>query len=126
MVTPSGKDSPNEPGDEPVAAAAEEIIADDSEAVKSFDILSELLGSDTDSVDLDALFDAVLVAGSDDAELVDADTTQPPGGESDVAQTRIVTGGSIDDMLNGMTDTNAPDMTDLGVGGNLDPFNPET
>lgn len=126
MVTPSGKDSPSERADEPVGVAVQEIIADDSEAVQSFEILSELLGGDSDSVDLDTLFDAVMVAGSDDAGLVDADMMQLPGGESDVAQTRIVTGGSIDDMLNGMTDTTAPDMTDLGVGGNLDPFNPET
>ena len=126
MATPSGKNIPNERGDEPVATAAQEIIAEDSEAAQSFEILSELLGGDTESVDLDTLFDAVLVAGSDDAGLVDANTTRPPGDESEVAQSRIVSGESIDDMLNGMADTNAPDMPDLGVGGNVDPFNPET
>ncbi len=126
MVTPSGKDLLDEQGNQPVATTAQEIIADDSEAVQSFEILSELLGSDSDSIDLDTLFDAVLVAGSDDVGLLDASTAVLPGDESEVAQTRIVTGESIDNLLNGMSDTNAPDMPDLGVGGNLDPFNPET
>lgn len=109
---------------------ADGVGTDDFEAAQSFEILAELMGSDSDSVDLDTLFEAVL-AVTDEAEVVDthAGMDSPAftaAGESPMAQSQIVDTGSIDDVLNSLTDANGPDLSDFGSHGAIDPFNPDT
>lgn len=102
----------------------------DSEAAQSFEILAEMMGGDSDSVDLDTLFQAVL-AVTDEGGVTDIhagvdSSAYTPGTESAAAQTQVVDTGGIDDVLNSLTDSHGTDLSDLGSHSSIDPFNPHT
>jgi len=116
MVGRPGGEIPNAGSGEETAGSGPSkggAIADAGESEHNLVVLAELLGADSDSVDLDTLFDAVqAVAGkgesvagtvTDDAE--GQPTRVIDDGSPESTYDKLVDTGDMDDLLDGILDT---------------------
>ena len=116
MVGRPGEEIPNAGSGEETASSGPSkggAIADAGESEHNLEVLAELLGGDSDLVDLDTLFDAVqAVAGkgepvagtvTDDAEGQPTRVIDDDRPES--TYDKLVDTGDMDDLLDGILDT---------------------
>ncbi len=116
MVGRPGEEIPNAGSGEETASSGPPkggAIADAGESEHNLEVLAELLGADSDSVDLDTLFDAVqAVAGNGEpvaGTVTDDSEGQPTriidDGSPESTYDKLVDTGDMDDLLDGILDT---------------------
>ncbi len=116
MVGRPGGEIPNAGSGEETAGSGPSkggAIADAGESEHNLEVLAELLGADSDSVDLDTLFDAVqAVAGNGEpvaGTVTDDSEGQPTriidDGSPESTYDKLVDTGDMDDLLDGILDT---------------------
>ncbi len=97
----------------------------------NLEVLAGLLGADSDSVDLDTLFDAVQAVaregdGGPDAGGEPAAAMDVPTDDSEGSLVRIIDDGTPGSIYDKLVDTNLGDFDGLNLDGLIDIFNTDT
>ena len=126
----SGQDVPDGgSGEETHGGDTVKAVAGGNHADHNLEVLAGLLGADSDSVDLDTLFDAVQAVAGDGEAPTGAGGEQPAGAmeaagdDAEGLPTRIIDDGSSSTVYDKLVDTGLADFDGLGLDGLIDIFN---
>ena len=132
MPASSGQDVPDGgSGEETRGGDTVKAVGDGDRADHNLEVLAGLLGADTDSVDLDTLFDAVQAVAREGQESLGT-TGQPAGvmdaptDDSEGSLVRIIDDGTPGGIYDRLVDTGLGDFDGLKLDGLIDIFGTDT